>query len=108
MLAMAGFPPSSFMNSPYIRVGSVRNPSPMIMGVPKSAMVPMKTSRPPAVSEGARMGRMAVQSVRRGGEPRLSAASSIDWSTERSAADTRRKTKGKYCTMNTSRIPRQP
>ena len=78
VLAMAGLPPSSFMNSPYISVGSVRKPSPMIMGVPKSAMVPMKTRRPPAVSDGAKMGRMAVRIVRRGGEPRLRAASSMD------------------------------
>ena len=50
-------------------------------GTPKFSSVSMKTSRPPARIEGTTMGRVTVHSVRRGEEPRLCAASSIDTST---------------------------
>ena len=105
MLAIVGLPPSSLMNSPYTRVGRVRRPSPRIMGVPKSAIVAMKTRSAPAVSEGRMMGRIVPRRTRRGRAPRESAASSIDWSMAASAPDTSRNTNGKYWTTNASRIP---
>ena len=106
MLAIVGFPPSSLMNSPYMSVGSVRRPSPRTMGVPKSAIVAMNTRSAPAVSDGRITGRMTRKKAWRGRDPRLSAASSIDWSTAVSAPETSRKTSGKYWTTNASRIPR--
>ncbi len=58
MLASLGFPPNSFINSPYTRDARTRYPSPIIIGVPKSEKVVTKTNKAPVDIEGITKGKI--------------------------------------------------
>ena len=55
-------------------------------GTPKFSRVSIRTSSPPARIAGITIGKVTVQTVRAGEEPRFCAASSIDTSTALKAA----------------------
>ncbi len=85
-----------------------RNPSPMIIGVPKSAKVVTKTSRAPVEIDGTISGRITVRKAPRRVRPRLMAASSRLWSIVLKPEETSRNTNGKALRVKTRMIPGQP
>ena len=73
--AKPSFVPTSPINCVYSMTGKVLYPSPMIMGVPKSANTRMNTSNAPASSDGITSGKMIFVTRWKALQPRLSAAS---------------------------------
>ncbi len=67
----------------------------MMVGTPKFSMDMKTTMSPPAATAGVTTGRVTVRNTRQGPAPRLQAASSRAASTDLSAAETMRNTKGK-------------
>jgi len=74
-------PPSSLMNSLKMVTGKVLNPSPISMGVPKSASDFINTSSPPAKRVGRIRGTTMILNRRNPEQPRLSLASRRELST---------------------------
>ena len=84
--AEAGLGAVSPMNSLKASTAKIGMSSASTKGTPKFSSVSMKTSRAPASTAGITIGRVTVQTVRRGEEPSPWAASSIETSTALKAA----------------------
>ena len=77
-------------------------------GTPKLSSASMKTSSPPASTEGMTIGTVTVQKVRPRDAPRFCAASSTEMSTALKAASVGRTTKGKSVNAKTTVMPVRP
>ena len=102
------FPPTSLTNSEYIIVGIVLNPSPISIGVPKSANAFINTSKAPANIVGVIKGIAIVATFLKGEHPKLSAASIRETSILLKAPETYIKIKGYNFKVKTKSIPPKP